>query len=344
MLRVLRQFSAAADLLRPRALLRTLARVDQVVDSTRELRVRMEALQVRTDQLMTIERLDWELRDDIQLLPQLLDANRVRKHVECAVQRTPIDFDPCPHIVVHDWLPADVYKAMIRAIPPAVFFADRDPRRQRLIVPFDLAPTFSQRVWRFLSAEVIDGSLRDAMNAKFGSIVSDYVDSFCPSRPDDLDLALQGSDGRIMLRRPGYVIEPHRDPKWGFLTGLVYLARKGDNEAHGTRLYRVADDVAAPSDKPYYIDPSRCALVKTVPFKANTLLVFMNNTGAHAASIPADEQPVTLERYVYQFRLGPDTQTIARLLSLMTPAGREAWGGVKSVRAESYVRATDRVV
>jgi hypothetical protein len=109
-------------------------------------------------------------------------------------------------------------------------------------------------------------------------------------------------------------------------------------------LYRVTDDVAAPSDKPYYIDPSRCTLVKTVPFKANTLLVFMNNAGAHAASIPADEQPVTLERYVYQFRFGPDNHAIARFLSLMTPAVREAWSGVKSDRAERYERTTDSVV
>ena len=34
-----------------------------------------------------------------------------------------------------------------------------------------------------------------------------------------------------MLRRPGYVIAPHRDPKWGFVTGLVYLASAGDNES-----------------------------------------------------------------------------------------------------------------
>lgn len=335
MLRVLRQFSAARDLLRPRTVLRALARVDEVVDTTRELRAQMAALQIRTDQLMAIERLDWEQRDEIQQLSRLLDRERIRAHIDCAVRRTPIDVDPCPHIVVSDWLPADVYTAMIRAIPPAVFFADRDPGRQRLIVPFDVAPTFSRRVWRFLSAEVVNGPLQDAINDKFRSIIADYVDRFCPARPGDLDLALQGSDGRIMLRRPGYVIEPHRDPKWGFLTGIVYLARKGDNEAYGTQLYRVADDSEAPSGKPYYIDQSRCELVKTVPFKANTLLVFMNSTGAHGASIPSDAQPATLERHVYQFRLGPDNQTIARLLPHMTPAARQSWAGAKSDRAEA---------
>ena len=115
---------------------------------------------------------------------------------------------------------------------------------------------------------------------------------------------LRTSDGRIMLRRPGYVIPPHRDPKWGFVTGLVYLARDGDPEEHGTSLYRVRGDEEAPSDKPYYVEESRCELVKTVPFRANTLLAFLNSTGAHGATIPADAKPATLERYVYQFGSG----------------------------------------
>ena len=64
----------------------------------------------------------------------------------------------------------------------------------------------------------------------------------------DRAILLDPADGRILLRRPGYVIEPHRDPGWGFLTCLAYLARPGDNKEWGTQLYRVREDAKAPDD------------------------------------------------------------------------------------------------
>ena len=130
------------------------------------------------------------------------------------------------------------------------------------------------------------------------------------------------------------MIPPHRDPKWGFVTGLVYLARDGDPEEHGTSLYRVRGDEEAPSDKPYYVEESRCELVKTVPFRANTLFAFLNSTGAHGATIPADAKPATLERYVYQFRLGPSAQAIQQLLAAMPPERSERWAGAKALKAD----------
>jgi hypothetical protein len=99
-----------------------------------------------------------------------------------------------------------------------------------------------------------------------------------------MDLTLHPSDGRIMLRRPGYQLMPHRDPKWGFVTGIVYLAREGDSEAHGTQLYRVRDDSQAPTSRVYYVEPDNCELVKDVPFRANSMLVFLNSEG-HTAPL-----------------------------------------------------------
>ena len=71
-------------------------------------------------------------------------------------------------------------------------------------------------------------------------------------------------------------------------------------------------------------------------FKPNRMLVFLNSVGAHGAFIPADAQPATLERYLYQFRLGPTTKTIRRLLSLMSPDKAALWSGTKTGRLASY--------
>jgi hypothetical protein len=332
--RTFRRFSSAADLLRPSTLFRTLARVDQVADTTRELAAAVEALNVRTTQLLTIYQSDTEHRDDLQTLGQRLDAPRIGAHVARAVADATLHAAPFPHVVVEDWLPEDTYRMMIAALPASVFFADRENRRQQLPVPFPLAPAYSQAVWRFVAQDIVGGMLHRALNEKFREPVREYMRTFCPGLPDDLDLEMHPSDGRVLLRRPGYVIEPHRDPKWGFVTGLVYLARPGDNEAYGTQLYRVREDAEAPSGKPFYVEAGRCELVKSVPFRANTLLAFLNSAGAHGASIPADATPADLERYVYQFRLGPDSRAIKRLLTLMPPDRRERWAGTKADKAD----------
>jgi hypothetical protein len=336
--RTLTRLSSAADLLRPQTFFRTLARVDQLVDTTRELTTAIEALRVRTEQLAAIERLNWEQQEDLARLPKQLDRDRISAHVHAAVAAAPLCDEPFPHVVVNEWLPPDVYDIVIDGLPPSVFFADREVRRQRLLVPFSFAPAYARHVWHFVAEEIV-GALNEALSRKFEGAVREYVGQFCPRWFDEPRRPLHPSDGRIMLRRAGYLIEPHRDPRWGFLTGLVYLARPGDLEVYGTDLYRVRDDVEASDDKPLRFAPERCELVKSVPFRANTLFAFLNSRGAHGASVPADA-PASLERYVYQFRLGPDPTAMKQLLSLMPPAQRARWSGGKTQRESRSASTT----
>jgi hypothetical protein len=44
--------------------------------------------------------------------------------------------------------------------------------------------------------------------------------------------------------------------------------------------------------------------VETIPFRANTALVFLNAGGAHGADIPVTA-PAMTERYAYQFYVRP---------------------------------------
>ena len=326
--------AAAADLLRPRTLFRTLSRVDSLVDRTRELTDAVEMLRIQTDQLLTIQRVDWDKRFDLARIDKWFDANRIEAHINAAFDRTPLELDPYPHIVVQNWLPDDVYERVIDAMPASVFFAHN--RDEHWAVPSGVAPLYSRQVWAFVANTIVGALLHGALNRKFQETICRYVRDFVPSLPSDIDLTLHPSDGRIMLRRPGYDLAPHRDPKWGFVTGIVYLAREGDNEAHGTQIYRVRDDAEAPTSRVYYPEPEKCELVRDVPFRANTMLAFLNSEGAHGASIPADAQPPNLERYIYQFRLGPTGKVIKRLTDLM-PSGQAAmWAGAKTARASDY--------
>jgi hypothetical protein len=231
-------------------------------------------------------------------------------------------------------LPDDVYERIVEAMPPSVFFAhDRD---EHWAVPSGVAPLYSRQVWALVANTIVGQMIYKALNRKFQDTICRYMRSFVPTLPRDIDLTLHPSDGRIMLRRPGYHLAPHRDPKWGFVTGIVYLAREGDNESHGTQIYRVRDDAEAPTSRVYYPEAAKCELVKDVPFRANTMLAFLNSEGAHGASIPADAQPPNLERYIYQFRLGPTGKVIKRLTDLMAPEQAAMWAGAKTARASGY--------
>jgi hypothetical protein len=293
-----------------------------------------EALRIETEQRRATERLDREQADLLRSVDRVLDRERVGAHVRAAIDAATLHLDPFPHIVVDNWLPADVYDTMIRAMPPAIFFADRPPlARHRMLVPFHVGPAYSRRVWNFVADDIVEAALGDALRNRFRTPLDEYIATFCPRWLEESDQRLRVSDGRIMLRRPGYRIGTHRDPKWGFITALIYLARPGDSETYGTQLYRVRGDAEASDDKPLWIDDRDCELVKSVPFRANTLLAFLNSTGAHGASIPANAKPANLERYLYQVRLGPDLAGIERLVSLMTPEHRARWAGKKLRRA-----------
>jgi len=322
----LRQFVTAARRLNPLALSRTIGRVDSLKEATRELTSAVESLRIRTEQLATLEQTNWELQEAVEQLPASLDTESVRGHISRAIANATLELDPFPYLVVEKWLPDDIYKLMIGGLPAPVFFADRDSSKQRLSVPFQMAPRYSRKVWQLITRDVVSSIAGPLLSEKFGPAIRDYVKTFCPDLPAGVDLTMRTSNGHIMLRRPGYVINPHRDPKWGFVSSLVYLARPGDNESYGTQLYRVKNDEEAPTFKPFYVKESRCELIKTVPFRANTMLVFLNSAGAHGASIPADAQPPTLERHLYQFRLGPDTATKVALLESMPEDGRARWG------------------
>jgi hypothetical protein len=113
------------------------------------------------------------------------------------------------------------------------------------------------------------------------------------------------------------------------VTCLLYLARPGDSPTWGTQLFHVDGDTEAVNVAPHWIRAEHCRLAKEVPFRPNTALAFMNSRGAHGARIPADAEPPDLERYIYQFRIGPSPESIRRLQAVLPEDRREMWSGKK---------------
>jgi hypothetical protein len=182
--------------------------------------------------------------------------------------------------------------------------------------------------WAAFHNDVIDEHLKPLLLDAFTPYLRDsYHGLFGQELGDEaLGLRHHALSGRLMLRRPGYRLKPHRDMKIAALTGLIYFARPGDSQEYGTELYRVENDRQAPFMKTYYpeADGATTELVRTVPSIANSALVFMNVPGmAHGAVIPPDAPQS--ERYAYQFYVGPTKSKVARLVRRLPPEQAAAW-------------------
>jgi hypothetical protein len=285
-------------------------------------------------QLKSILLLDHEQRDRAAAADALLDERGIDAHVRRAIAAAPLDDDPFEHAIVEGLLPDALYRLLIETIPPLPFFTEHDPVKQDLPLPLDFGPGLAMRVWNFMDQVIAQRVLRPAIVDRFhGPLQRHYQvifgEAFCDAANQ---LPRSSSGGRLMLRRPGYHLAPHRDPKRSLVTCLIYLARPGDSEVHGTQVFRVIGDAEAGYKQTYYPEQEghRCELVKVVPFRPNSMLVFVNSRGAHGATIPADA-PAGLERYAYQFYIAPENAALSALIKTL-PAERRAMWANKSTR------------
>lgn len=297
----------------------------EILEQLKGINDRLSHLTRRESQLRAVLQSNSALEAYQDALDAVLARTDTAPHITNAIRHAQLCLDPCPYVVVDDILPADLYRCVLKGIPPLELFSDRPVNKQQLTVPFSLAPSYSQQVWRFLTSVVIPNMMVPALVAKFRDPLDAWISQNWPEVPSE-SVELHSSDGRIILRSRGYRIDPHRDPKWAFITSILYLARRHDSETWGTQLYAVDGDEEARGAAPHWIDAARCRPVANVTFKPNRMLVFLNSVGAHGASIP-DDAPEKLERYIYQFRIAPTVESMTRLKSTLPEERRPFWAG-----------------
>jgi hypothetical protein len=283
-------------------------------------------LDLRESQLRAIVRRDIDLEDDADALASVMCDAETHAHIIGRIEAATLNSHPFPHAVIDGLLPDALYEALIRGLPPVELFNDRPPNERQLAVPFKIAPAYSCRVWTYMARSVVEQMLTPALLHLFRPALNAWLSTTFPGLGDTAvdAVPLHASDGRILLRTRGYVIPPHRDPKWGFVTCLLYLARPGDRKSWGTQFYTVDGDEESRGTAPNWIDPARCQQVSDIPFVPNRALVFLNSAGAHGARIP-DDEPEGLERYAYQFRIGPHSKAAIGQLIEDLPADRRSF-------------------
>jgi hypothetical protein len=248
----------------------------------------------------------------------VFDPGRVGAHVERGIAAAPLQTDPSVHIVINDLTPPDTYQAILDGIPPRVFFSQRDDEKQNLrLSMLDIAPAWTFETLGFLENALIPHLMVPALLRRFEPHIREfYVREYGAERgPTFAALTHEATGGRLMLRRPGYHLDPHLDPKRVVFTCLLYFARPGDSEAFGTAFYRMSGTPNIDRTSTFYPGAQgiRCDLVKMVPFRQNTAVAFLNWGGAHGADIPRDA-PKGTERYSYQFYVSPEPAALAALV------------------------------
>ena len=277
------------------------------------------ASRVVANQMMELAIADREWRSDVGTVQALMSKLDVAPHVTQAIQAATLEGSPLPHVVIPNVLPQEVYKALLTFLPPRAFFEGLENRsdKNEVGLPMRYGPEASLVAWNFMY-DLTHSVVIPALARRFEPAMRDYMQTTFPGQIgkdtpiiDDITFV---KETRIFRRGPGYTLKPHRDPQWGFVTSLFYLARPKDRPEHGTQLYAVDEDQIATTEGVYYPDESHCRAVKTVPFTPNTALAFLDSAGAHGASVPPDADPST-ERYLYSIRFGPNSRTRERLMA-----------------------------
>jgi len=309
------------------ALAETVSSIQRLTATVDRIESTVGRLDLRESQLRAITRRDIELQDEVASLASVLIDDEIHAHITRRIEAATVISSPFPHAVIDRLLPDALYQALIRGLPPVELFNDRAANERELAVPFKIAPEYARQVWTYMARSVVERMLTPALLQLFKPVLNAFLSQCFPAFGDDAinRLPLHASDGRVLLRTRGYHIPPHRDPKWGFVTCLLYLARKGDEESWGTQIYSVEGDEEARGTMPNWIDPTRCHKVSDITYVPNRALVFLNSAGAHGARIP-DDAPEGLERYAYQFRIGPHSKAaIAQLIESLPPDRRSFW-------------------
>ena len=301
-----------------------LEKLDHLPRAPADTGERLEALEQRLKTLSRrATRLEAALRFNAEHRERRYDSHvfdeaRIAAHVAAAIDRARLDTDPMAHLVVDGLLPGDTYDALVDAIPPAELFSDQDERKQNFkLHGVDIAPEWTVTALSFMEDVIIPRMMVPGLLQKFDAHVRATYEKKYGARRGSQVTALPhvATAGRLMLRRPGYHLEPHLDPDRVVVTCLIYFARPGDDESFGTSFYRINGDPVInrrntffPRDEGY-----PCDLVKTAPFTPNTAVAFVNAGGAHGAGIPRSA-PKGTERYAYQFYVSPEPAALAALV------------------------------
>lgn len=240
-----------------------------------------------------------------------------------SASRDEIQLEPYPHLVVNDALDPEYYEQLANSFPDAEFVAGgaplennaaylrsaidvidnpRVPEIWREFFAFHTSTEYFQQVvslWGDLIYE-----LNPSLEANFGKSLRDFsVGIRNPgkrksqdNRQHDVVMVCEfGINSAVDV--PGSVRLPHVDNPAKIGSALLYFRDPGDESSGGEyELYRIRERMF-PKTKSKNIPVKYLEKVETVPYKANTLLTWVNSAGSVHGVSPRSVTPIP-RRYI----------------------------------------------
>ena len=323
----------------------------QIAALTQRLDEMLREVQGQREELSRLTRayaIDAQQLDRLRVVSELWKVHAIQAHIREVVRAAPVLTDPFPHLIIEPLLPPDAFNVLMEAIPADDFFdGDKHLDIRGIGLSSCILPLFSKVIWRSLRREVVGEVLGPAVAERFRPFAREFLRVSVGEEFVDeaLALPLYPHGLRLMLRRPGWRLPPHLDPRDQFISTLLYLARPEEPETYGTQLFRVdQENFVAGCANTYFPegDGLRCELAKTLPYRGNLCLSFLNlGGGAHGAAVPADAQPADLRRLVFQFYMGPEPEVLAALVDRLPAERQIAW--TRKVKGKGRVKSKDRL-
>ena len=292
----------------------------------------LEEQRAELTRLRRAQALDLEAVDRIKSIEDVWKPAAIAAHVRSVVADAPVHTDPFPHLVLEPLLPPEAFRVLVDAVPPEEFFEGEKHLDLRGIgKSTTIVPLFSRIIWGSLRNDVIDCALAPALAERLRPFARELLRHSVGDElvEETLALPLHPHGLRLMLRRRGWTLRPHCDPRDQFISTLLYLAPPGEGDTYGTQLFRVLQDNFVPGwANTYYPEDEgvACELAKTMPYRGNLCLSFLNlGGGAHGASVPEDAQPPDLRRLAFQFYMGPDREQLDPIIARLPPDLQLAW-------------------
>jgi hypothetical protein len=244
-------------------------------------------------------------------------------HVAAAFAATTVDLDPFPHLVIDRLLPDEDYRRLQAAMPREEDWLDAGRQRWNWNIDTGTAPDHVRAIWHTMHQRIAPEVLVPALVDK----LRPHLAAYWTGRGIDastLEARYYCDEGRLLLRRPGYRLAPHLDPNHAAVTALLYLAREGDSDRYGTDLYRAT--MPQQYRGIFKADESgvEYELVRTVPYRPNTMLAFITPISLHGAEFPPSAEPFA--RVSYQFLVCLDKTTRKEIGKRLDRLARQAAG------------------
>ena len=202
-----------------------------------------------------------------------------------------VETNPYPHIVIENALPWDLYEELEETFPEKNVLTTQ---------PFD-----NGRTYRMKSNILLQNSFKPSVWREFAEYhtsakwFNEVVELFKPWIPSILhktftenDLGARGwadenkniwTDCQVVIHKPiteGTTRTPHIDNPMEMFAGLLYMPYKNDTSTGGEfQLHAVKDTVKEVNMKAgrQIYDYNNGGVVKTIPYKRNTFVMFCNN-------------------------------------------------------------------